>query len=602
MASTSRRLFFYWLLLLASALGVGAGAWLLLRREEARLTLRKSSTEAARKAAVESRAQLVAENVELFVGDVENGLIDILAEMPASGLDANLDGWERNNPLVRTSYRCALDGRLLRPNGSVTSDDARGFRRRFAARLLESPPWSGRAPTLTFDLPAPAKQTLAEEQAFQVEDNNRQQVTSNVSKVQSARKETQSLARAKTSSYGFSDERKDLEKREADADKKKVLAAAAPAAARAPEIRGWTPMVAEGRLHLLGWVRPAGSDEVRGVEVEMTALVSRLSGALPSELATDEGYILRDDKGRVIHQAGKVPENGATPAARIPLASALLPGWEVAAYLVYAPMENGGGFFTIGLLLAGILVVAILVGGSLLLFQARSSAADAAQKTSFVANVSHEFKTPLTTIRLYSELLEQGRVAENEKRNDYLRTIGRETQRLARLVNNVLDFSRLEQGRKKYQREPLDLTAALAQLLDVHAPRIAEAGLELKRDLPVEIVSVVTDRDAVEQIVLNLLDNACKYACDGHEALVTLRRRASGGAEIVVSDRGRGVPTGHRERIFEKFHRVDETLTAEKGGAGLGLSIARQLARGLGGELRYQTRTGGGAEFVLELP
>jgi signal transduction histidine kinase len=219
-----------------------------------------------------------------------------------------------------------------------------------------------------------------------------------------------------------------------------------------------------------------------------------------------------------------------------------------------------------------------------------------------VANVSHEFKTPLTTIRLYSELLEQGRVAEGEKRGEYLRTIGRETQRLARLVNNVLDFSRLEQGRKKYQREPLDLTAALGQLLDAHAPRIGETGLEVKRNLPVEVVSVVTDRDAVEQIVLNLLDNACKYAAAGGEVVVALRPRSGAGVEVRVGDRGPGVPSAHREQIFEKFHRVDETLTAEKGGAGLGLSIARQLARGLGGELRYEARSGGGAEFVLELP
>jgi signal transduction histidine kinase len=272
------------------------------------------------------------------------------------------------------------------------------------------------------------------------------------------------------------------------------------------------------------------------------------------------------------------------------------------AFLATAPTENSGGFFVIGLLLTGILVTAILVGGSLLLRQARLSEADAAQKTSFVANVSHEFKTPLTTIRLYSELLEQGRVAEAGKRAEYLKTIGRETQRLARLVNNVLDFSRLEQGRKKYHREPLDLTVALAELLDAQAPRIAESGLDLKRDLPMGKVSVVTDRDSIEQIVLNLLDNACKYAGSGGEVAVGLKAGEAGGAELTVGDRGPGVPSEHRERIFEKFHRVDDTLTAEKGGAGLGLSIARQLARGLGGELRYSERVGGGAEFVLNLP
>ena len=105
MTATSRRIFLYWLVLLASALGVGVGAGMLLRREETRLATRASTTEAARRAAVEARAQLVAENVELFVGDVEAGLLDTLVEAPAGGLDGFLDGWERNNPLVRAAFR-----------------------------------------------------------------------------------------------------------------------------------------------------------------------------------------------------------------------------------------------------------------------------------------------------------------------------------------------------------------------------------------------------------------------------------------------------------------------------------------------------------------
>jgi signal transduction histidine kinase len=246
--------------------------------------------------------------------------------------------------------------------------------------------------------------------------------------------------------------------------------------------------------------------------------------------------------------------------------------------------------------------VSSLAGGLLLLRQAQRSGEEARQKTSFVANVSHEFKTPLTTIRLYSELLEQGRVADEGRRGEYLRTIGRETQRLARLVNNALDFSRLEQGRKRYQREPLELGSELSRLLDTQAPRFAESGLVLRRELPDAPLTATVDRDALEQIVLNLLDNACKYAAGGGEVTVTLAPRAGGAADLRVLDRGPGVPPDHRERIFEKFHRVDETLTAEKHGAGLGLSIARQLARGLGGELRYEPRAGGGAAFVLELP
>jgi signal transduction histidine kinase len=185
-----------------------------------------------------------------------------------------------------------------------------------------------------------------------------------------------------------------------------------------------------------------------------------------------------------------------------------------------------------------------------------------------------------------------------------LRTIARETQRLARLVNNALDFSRLEQGKKKFSLEALELTGELTRLLDTHEPRLAESGLTLRREFPAEATPVTTDRDALEQIVLNLIDNAVKYAADGGEVTVVLTPRAGGGAgaELRVQDRGPGVPVEHRERIFEKFHRVDDTLTAEKSGAGLGLSIARQLARGLGGDLRYAPREGGGAQFILSLP
>jgi signal transduction histidine kinase len=599
--ATSRRIFLYWFVLLVAALGVGGGAWMLLRREEARLAARASTTEAARRAAVEARARLVAENVELLVGDVEAGLLDTLVEAQAGGIDGFLDDWERSNPLVRSTFRCTDNGSLLRPDSSVTGDDARGFRRRFAAKLKGNPPWQlqNQKDEMRRAAPETAAQSpiLADSSSFEA----RRQITSNVMKAQSARKETQALAKSK-SSYAPSVAKKDRAFSEGEferSDKNAGAAAVPPQSDR----RGWLPWLSEGRLHLLGWVQPGGMGEVRGVEVEMATLVSRLGGAMPAELAVDEGYTLRDDKGRVLHQSGQIPKDGIAPAARIPLSTTLLPGWEVVAYQALAPTKSdGGGFMLIGLLLTGILVMAIVTGGSLLLWQARRSEADAVQKTSFVANVSHEFKTPLTTIRLYSELLEEGRVPDGEKRRVYLQTIGRETQRLARLVNNVLDFSRLEQGRKKYQCTQTDLVAVVAQLLDAHNPRIAEAGLVLLRELPVELVSVNTDRDAVEQILINLLDNACKYAASGGEVTVFLGRRASGSVELRVCDRGSGVPPAHRERIFEKFHRVDDTLTAEKGGAGLGLSIARQLARGLGGELSYVARTGGGAEFVLYLP
>jgi signal transduction histidine kinase len=632
----SRRILAYWLLLLIPTLGVGIGAIVLLRREQARLADRAAYADEARRAAVTARARLIAENVELLVGDVENGLLDLLAAESDDSIDGLLDKLEKSNPLVRTAFRCAPDGEVLRPASGQTNDDGRGFLRRFGARLRESPPWrNGDMAASPQVASTPGSASLQEQVARKkeaYESRARQQVASNVSKVQSARRDVQALTknsyvdsarfepsppamdRMDQGSSGSSMAQNSPAAASAmpvrpQADEKFYRTTASPNysydkdASESREQRGWLPMKVDGRLHLLGWVRPAGAGEVRGVELEMAALISRLGGTLPAEVSAEEGYALRDDQGRVLHQAGAVPR-AAAPAITVPLAEELLPGWDVVAFVPAAPGDSAesGGFFLISTLLVGIFVAAIVAGGSLLLWQARRSEAEAAQKTSFVANVSHEFKTPLTTIRLYSELLEQGRVRDAAQSGDYLRTIGRETQRLARLVGNALDFSRLEQGRKKYALEKLDLRAELARLLDTQAPRLAEAGLALKRDLPVDPLMVTSDRDAFEQILLNLLDNGAKYGTAGGEVTVDLAPRSGGGAVVRVLDRGPGVPAEHRDRIFEKFHRVDDTLTAEKTGAGLGLSIARQLARGLGGELRHLPREGGGASFILELP
>lgn len=575
MIGPPRRITLYWLLLLLPTLAVGAGALVLLRREQARIDEQARVAAAAQRAAIEARARLIAENVELVVGDVENGLMATLNEIPLANPDPALEEWQRSNSLVRETFRLTRDDRVLRPAGG-------GARSWLAAWIASGPPWRG---------------LLRDEIESAADRLQRKDISSNVAVTQNLRNSIQSEARLKSAPEV-------MKKVEGDTP--------------IVERTGWVPWRNGGELHLIGW-RQARSGGVIGVEVNLATIAARLGELLPRDGDLADALAIRDAGGATLQSkvysadessfSRRAPEQ---PVVTIPVATAVLPGWEVVGFAraTAAGRGAGGGFFLVGGLLIGIFVVAIVSGGSLLLWQARRSQAEAAQKTSFVANVSHEFKTPLTTIRLYSELLEQGRVRDAAQGGDYLRTIGRETQRLARLVNNALDFSRLEQGQKKFALEPLDLTSELSRLLDTHAPRVAEAGLKLARDLPAVAVPVTTDRDAIEQIVLNLIDNACKYADAGGEVTVTLVSRAAGarstgsgqGAEVRVSDRGPGVPVEHRERIFEKFHRVDDALTAEKSGAGLGLSIARQLARGLGGELRYAQRTGGGAEFVLELP
>lgn len=581
MLAPSRRILLYWLLLLLPTLAVGAGALYLLKKEQARLDEQAKAATSLRREAIAARARQIAENVELLLGDVQAGLMTTLMQTTEENPDAWLDAWSGSNPLVKSTFRLAADGRILRP----ANGEAQHWLKEW---LAGGAPWRG------------AK--LESKESEQVR-RERKDTTLNVTQTQSVRSSFQEAARQNAIA--------DTAMRKSTAPAAPSAAGAAPAVAVQPERSGWTPWRGADGLHLVGWRQPSFGGVV-GVEVNLATIVARLGELLPRDGDLAEAFAVREAgverqskvyagaSGSAGLRSARLPD----PIA-VPLSASVLPGWEIVG-LVREETGNtraGGGFFVVGALLVGIFVFAILAGGGLLLRQARLSEAEAVQKTSFVANVSHEFKTPLTTIRLYAELLEQGRVRDAAQGGDYLRTISRETQRLARLVNNALDFSRLEQGKKKFSRETLDLAAELARLLDTHGPRLAETGLTLRREWAAVPVTVTTDRDALEQIVLNLLDNAAKYAADGGEVAVELvAGERSGGAELRVKDRGPGVPVEHRERIFEKFHRVDDTLTAEKSGAGLGLSIARQLARGLGGELRYAARAGGGAEFVLELP
>lgn len=598
MFRSSRRIFWYWLLLLLPTLAVGTGALLLLRREQAHLATRAASTEQARRAALEARARLIAENVDLLIGDVQDGLLDALAQVPEKDLGTFLDLWQKNQPLVRVAFVATVDGQFTRPLADEPNDEAKGFLRRFKISFAESPPWKEpQKPESRYQ----RIQGLRDDEEVADRTNYTSQAL-NASRVQSARREVKALSKISPSSAPSSFSR---EKSTTKATESSEQVSTDDVLKRdLPERRGWALRKSGGRMHVVGWLQPNEGASVRGVELEMTALIARLGGALPADVEAGEGFALRDEKQRILHQVGLIPRPAANPLTTAALSSTSFPGWEVIGFLE-VPSERGEmgeGFFLIGALLVGILIIAILSGGSLLLWQARRSEAEAEQKTSFVANVSHEFKTPLTSIRLYAELLEQGRVKDEQKQSEYLRTIGRETQRLARLVNNALDFSRLEQGRKKYRLETVDVGKELIRLLDTQQPRLTELAMKLSLETTSEPSFVETDRDAFEQIMLNLLDNACKYGSAGREISIRSMVVSPDAVAVSVADRGPGVPLEHRKLIFEKFHRVDETLTAEKTGAGLGLSIARQLAHGIGGDLRYEAREGGGAMFILTLP
>jgi signal transduction histidine kinase len=202
---------------------------------------------------------------------------------------------------------------------------------------------------------------------------------------------------------------------------------------------------------------------------------------------------------------------------------------------------------------------------------------------------------------MFAELLAEGRVTDPAKHRSYLNIITAETARLTRLINNVLDFSRLERGEKRYQVARFDLVAVIREILTSYRPHLETALFQFDCRLPAEPHFVNADHDAVTQVLVNLLSNAEKYAGAHREITVEVAPREPL-VEVRVLDRGLGVPPGCGEKIFEQFYRAHDSLNSGVQGSGLGLTLARQIARAHGGDVTYEPREGGGSCFALRLP
>jgi signal transduction histidine kinase len=248
--------------------------------------------------------------------------------------------------------------------------------------------------------------------------------------------------------------------------------------------------------------------------------------------------------------------------------------------------------------------VAALVALGAVGISLRSSIRYGEKRSRFASIVTHELRTPLTTFRMYSEMLARGMVPE-ERRGEYLATLERESARLATLVENVLAYSRLEEGRARLRRESTTASTLLERVTPELRRRATEAGMELSiEDRLGGEVPVETDIEAVEQILVNLVDNACKYGRSREGRGLELQVHAGRSAlELRLQDHGRGVPPGAARAIFHAFDRGHRDATDPHPGIGLGLALARGLARDLGGDLVLEEgQAGSGARFLLTVP
>jgi len=222
-------------------------------------------------------------------------------------------------------------------------------------------------------------------------------------------------------------------------------------------------------------------------------------------------------------------------------------------------------------------------------------------KSDFVANVSHELRTPLALIRLYAETLELGRLKDKEKYQEYFRIIREESERLTALINNILDFSRIEAGRKEYEFQETDLGELVHSTLGSYRFQIQQNGFAFEENISADIPPVKVDREAIARSLLNLVNNALKYSRDRKFIGVSLYRSGSS-INLEVRDSGIGIPANEQEKIFEKFYRCGDPLVHNVKGSGLGLSLVRHIARAHGGDVLVESAPEKGSKFTIALP
>ena len=338
--------------------------------------------------------------------------------------------------------------------------------------------------------------------------------------------------------------------------------------------------------------RQVGEEAGRGALLDQDLLLSRLREATAQTQRAAKADLLPMAWSGTLLRQSETPEAGL----------AVWPGlWLVPPSTTATGL--GGQPWFLGLLFILVFIL-LIVGLWQILGSMKRERASMALRSEFLTSVTHELKTPLSSIRLFTEMLAEGRVSSEEKRNEYHRLLAGEAGRLSALVENVLDLGRMERGERSYDPREEDLVDLIEEAVDLFRP-IAEAeGMQIAFDNTTGgPVAVSVDRTALMQSLLNLFENARKYASEGGHLQLGLEVQ-DGDAHLRIEDRGPGIPPEERESVFERFRRGQSQASGSVPGVGLGLYLARRILRTHGGELEALDPAAGshGARFLLRLP
>jgi signal transduction histidine kinase len=331
--------------------------------------------------------------------------------------------------------------------------------------------------------------------------------------------------------------------------------------------------------------------------------VARVSGRTPVVVAVRARVLLPD----IAREMSALPSAGATvefvtDGSTGEAVDRAFPGLRVNLAINEDATTSGWRLQRTYYIVALLIVVAVTASGGYSLWRnLRREMRLAELRSQFVSSVSHELRTPLTAIRMFAETLQLERPLDSPTRAEYLGTIVNESERLTRLLNNVLDFSKIERGERVYRLEEAALDAVVRQAAGAMQYPLTRLGFALHVDVPDEMPPVRIDRDAIEQAVLNLLNNAMKYSRDCRDIALRLHA-ARGDAVIEVTDRGLGIAAADHQRIFERFYRAPVPENRLIPGTGLGLALVDHIVKGHGGRVEVRSAPGAGSTFAIHLP
>ncbi len=343
-------------------------------------------------------------------------------------------------------------------------------------------------------------------------------------------------------------------------------------------------------------------DRILGLEINIDSLKAYLFPRILRKKRFPEDVIIAilDEKGNYV--MGDVSRIVSEPVVLVPLKDPL-DFWRLGIFPTFDnPLlqKQSYGLYVklVGTLL---LVMLIVLSSAFLLYYIRKQQLASLQKTTFVSSITHELRTPLTSIRMFSELLMKEKTHLPEREIKYLKIIHGEALRLERMISNVLDYSKIERGVKKYQFDYQDARALIDSVVDSLKYQAETQGVKLRVDAPDDLPEIYADRDSLRQALINLVTNAIKYSLN--KTPVDVRARVNGRfLEIQVIDRGIGIEARHLNKIFQEFYRVEEGEAANIGGSGLGLALTRRIVEAHGGHIQVVSEPGRGTTFTVQLP